>query len=476
MGSVAVFGAAGRLGRCVSAEAAGRRRTSRLASNFGDEGSGLYAAPPPGHPHVVIVGSGFGGLNAASRLANQPVEVTVVDRDNYHGFWPLLYQVATTGLGPDDIAPPVRAIYSRFPNVNVRLGTVVGVDLERRVVEFEEEPGLSYDYLILAAGSSTAHFGIPGVAEHAFPLKTLPDAVRLRNHVLTGFEKADARASYGTGPTRGMTIVLVGGGPTGVELAGALSELIAHTLASDFPHLDTSQAHIVLVEMEDHLLPGFSRKSQRRALETLRAKGVEVRLQTRLARMTAGAAAFDNGDEIPADTVVWTAGVRANPLADKIPGSKGKGGTLRVGPDLSLPAHPEVFAVGDLAAACGGPGEQLPQVAQVAIQGGRLAAENILRRTAGRPTRKFRYHNHGIMATIGRREAVAELPGGIVFGGTLGWLTWLVVHLMFLVGFRNRVVVMVNWAWNYLTWDSGSRVILGDGSVTATEPPPPSSG
>lgn len=251
-------------------------------------------------------------------------------------------------------------------------------------------------------------------------------------------------------------------------MAGALSELIAHNLASDFRQLDLSRAHIVLVEMMDHLLPGFSEQSQRRALETLTARGVEVRLNTRLSKVTADGVCFEDGSEIRSATVVWTAGVRANPLADSLPGPKGRGGTVPVEPDLSLPGHPEVFVIGDLAAARGRRGEQLPQLAQVAIQGGKRAADNILRRMAGRPTQQFRYHNHGIMATIGRRQAVAELPGGVNFGGTLGWLAWLGVHLVFLVGFRNRIVVLVNWAWNYLTWDRASRVILDDGSHTPT--------
>lgn len=420
----------------------------------------------PVRPHVVIVGSGFGGLNAAEKLAGQPVEVTVVDRDNYHGFWPLLYQVATAGLGSDDIARPVRAIYSAHQNISVRLGSVSGVDLDRRRVLIEGGPDLAYDYLILAAGSSTTTFGISGVAEHAFPLKTIPDAIRLRNHVLTQFEHADARAAAGAGPDDEMNIVLVGGGPTGVEMAGALSELIAHTLASDFRRLDLSRARVVLVEMMDHLLPGFSEPSQKRAVRTLEAKGVDIRLNTRLAKVTADGVTFEDGSEVPTSTVIWTAGVRANPLSDRLPGSKGKGGTIPVQADLSLPGHPEVFVIGDMAAAKDRKGEQLPQLAQVAIQGGKRAAENILRGLAGKPTRPFRYHNHGIMATIGRRQAVAELPGGISFGGTVGWVAWLAVHLLFLVGFRNRVVVLVNWAWNYLTWDRASRVILDDGSAT----------
>lgn len=424
----------------------------------------------PVRPRVVIVGSGFGGLSAASRLAGRPVDVTVVDRDNYHGFWPLLYQVATAGLGPDDIARPIRAIYAAHPNIDVRIGSVSGVDLDRRVVHLDGEDegdGLPYDYLIVAAGSSTTDFGIAGVADHTFPLKTLPDAVRLRNHVLTAFERADARRGAGDGQPE-MTIVLIGGGPTGVEMAGALSELIAHNLASDFKHLDLARARVVLVEMTDHLLPGFSPASQQAALRTLEAVGVEVRLETRLAKVTADSVTFEDGRTIAADTVVWTAGVAANPLAATFPGDKGKGGTVPVGEDLSLPGHPEVFVIGDMASLAGRDGRPLPQLAQVAIQGGRRAADNIGRRMAGRPTRRFRYRNHGIMATIGRRQAVAEVPGGIHFSGTLGWLAWLGVHLVFLVGFRNRVVVMINWAWNYLTWDRASRVILDDGSDTPT--------
>jgi NADH dehydrogenase len=420
----------------------------------------------PIRPHVVIVGSGFGGLNAALHLSKLPVDITVVDRDNYHGFWPLLYQVATAGLGADDIAHPIRSIYSGRVNIRVRVGTASGLDLEARTVAVDGEPALTYDYLILAAGSSTSDFGIPGVDEYAYPLKTLPDAVRLRNHVLATFEEADT-AGPGGDPGA-LTVVLIGGGPTGVEMAGALSELIRHNLAADFRHLDLTKARVLLVEMTDHLLPGFSPASQAAALRTLHDKGIEVRFQTKLAKVTGEGVTFEDGTSVPTRTVIWTAGVRANPLAGMIPGAKGRGGSVPVRPDLSLPGHPEVFVIGDLAAATGRDGEPLPQLAQVAIQGGRLTARNIGRQLDGRRTRPFRYHNHGIMATIGRRSAVAELPGGLRFEGTLGWLAWLAVHLVFLVGFRNRMVVMVNWAWNYLTWDRASRVILDDGSRTPT--------
>ncbi len=421
-------------------------------------------APPSRRPRprVVVVGAGFAGLNATLALCDEPVDIALVDRDNYHGFWPLLYQVATAGLGPDDIAHPVRAIFADRHNVSVRLGTVVGVELDERQVRLDHGEVLDYDYLVVAAGSSTSDFGIPGVSEHAFPLKTLPEAVRLRNHILTAFERADAdRAAV---PDGLLTVVLAGGGPTGVEMAGALSELIGTNLALDFPHLDVTAARVVLVEATDRLLGGFSPRSQDEALVTLRAKGVEVLLGAPLARVTASGVVLADGSEIASHTVVWTAGVRANPLADLLPGEKARNGTVVVTADLSLPGHPEVFAVGDVAAAAGRSGEPLPQLAQVAIQGGRHAARQVAARLAGKPTRPFRYHDHGIMATIGRQSAVAELPGGLKLRGSMGWVAWLAVHLVFLVGFRNRLVVLVNWAWNYLTWDRASRVILEDTS------------
>jgi NADH:ubiquinone reductase (H+-translocating) len=419
---------------------------------------------------VVIVGSGFGGLNAALRLAREPVDITVIDRDNYHGFWPLLYQVATAGLGSDDIAHPIRSIYGKHPNISVRLGTVTDVDLQARHVTVKSQGGkhhaeLPYDYLILAAGSSTSDFGIPGVAEHAFPLKTIPDAVRLRNHFLSTFEAADADPDGGGNGA--LTTVLIGGGPTGVEMAGALAELIERNLAADFHQLDVTKARVVLVEMADHLLPGYSQRSQRSALDTLRRKGVEVHFKTRLSEVTADGVVVDDGSapaEIAASTVVWTAGVRANPLGTVLPGDKGGGGRIQVLPDLSLDGHPEVFVIGDLASRPGHDGEALPQVAQVAIQGGKHTARNIHRLLAGEATKPFHYLNHGSMATIGRRSAIADLPGGITVTGTVGWFAWLAVHLVFLIGFRNRVVVLVNWAWNYLTWDRATRVILDDGS------------
>ena len=411
-------------------------------------------------PRVVVLGAGFGGLNAALELVDAPADVTLVDRDNYHGFWPLLYQVATAGLAPDDIAHPIRAIFAHHHNVTVRRACVTSIAVDRRLVEIEEGEPIPYDYLVVGLGSSLSDYGIPGVREHAFGLKTLPDAVRLRNHILSVFEAADTEAA--ARPDGLLTVVLAGGGPTGVEMAGALSELIGTNLALDFRHLDLTGARVVVVEAMDRLLGGFSEASQQEAYTRLTARGVEVLLGAPLAEVTDKGIRLRDGREIAARTVVWTAGVQANPVAGLLPGAKAPNGTVEVEADLSVPGHPEVFVIGDLARRNDRHGRALPQLAQVAIQGGRHSARSIKARLEGRPTKAFRYHNHGIMATIGRKSAVAELPGGIALRGTLGWFSWLAVHLVFLVGFRNRVVVLFNWAWNYLTWDRASRVILED--------------
>jgi NADH dehydrogenase len=421
---------------------------------------------------VLVLGSGFGGLNAALHLAAAPVEITVVDRDNYHGFWPLLYQVATSGLGPDDIAHPLRAIYRNHANIRVRLGDVVSIDLDARRVLLRHGEALEYEYLVVALGSATNDFGIPGVLEHAFPLKTLPDAMRLRNHVLDCFEIADAAAANedGAGAAGGgaaadgpgglLTFLLAGGGPTGVEMAGALAELISRTLAPDYPHLDLSRARVVLVEATRRLLGVFSERAHEEALATLGNKGVEVLLGTALAEVAADHVRLADGTVVPARTVVWTAGVRAAPELASLPVGKGRSGTVAVGRDLRVPGRREVFVIGDGSGCTDRSGEPLPMLAQVAIQGGRHAARSIRRLLAGKQPKAFTYRNHGIMATIGRRDAVAELPGGLFFRGTVGWLAWLGVHLLFLIGFRNRAVVLLNWAWNYVTWDRASRVVI----------------
>jgi NADH dehydrogenase len=407
---------------------------------------------------VVIVGAGFGGVSTARALSGAPVDVTIVDRHNFHTFSPLLYQVATSGLAPDDIAPNVRGIVQNDANVDARLANVTGVDFESRTVLVDDGPALPYDYLVLAAGAVSSDFGVPGVTEHAYPLKTLEDATRLRSAVLSRFEEANADPTIVSDGC--LTFVVAGGGPTGVELCGALAELFDRVLAKDFKHLDVTQAKVVLVEMTDHLLGAFRPPSQEEAVVELEARGVELRLETSIARVRADAVELGDGTTILTRTVVWAAGVRANPLGATLGLATSARGEIEVAPDLSVPAHPEVFVIGDLAAAADRHGQWLPQLAPVAMQAGRHTAHTIVRDLTGRRRRPFHYVDKGIMATIGRRSAVAELPFRIRFWGTLGWLSWLGLHLVFLIGFRNRVVVLVNWTWNYFKWDRGHRVIL----------------
>jgi NADH:ubiquinone reductase (H+-translocating) len=411
-------------------------------------------------PRVVVIGAGFGGLAAAKELAGTDLDVTIVDQHNFHGFSPLLYQVATAGLAPDDIAQNVRGIFQHAANIDARQSRVTGIDFDSRHVLLEDGPPLPYDFLVLSAGSVSSDFGIPGVAEHAIPLKTVANAIAVRTTILERFEEANsnrARLDDGT-----LTVVVAGGGPTGVELAGAMAELFTKVLARDFKTLDVGRAKVVLVEQSDHLLHGFHADSQEEARRELRMRGVDIRLGVGIASVEADKVTLSDGQVIPTQLVVWAAGVKASPLGAVLGLELDRSGRIPVGDDLSLPHHPEVFVVGDLAAARDRKGNVLPQLAPVAMQGARHAARSILRDTRGKPRRRFRYWDKGVMATIGRRSAVAEIPGGIHFGGTLGWLSWLGLHLVYLIGFRSRVVVLVNWAWMYLRWDRGNRVIVQD--------------
>jgi NADH dehydrogenase len=406
------------------------------------------------------VGAGFGGIAASRALADAPVDVTIVDQHNFHTFSPLLYQVATSSLAPDDIAPNLRGIVRNDPNIEARMNTVRGVDFERREVLVDGDAPLDYDYLVLAAGAVSSDFGVPGAAEHAIPLKTLADASKIRNTVLARFEEADADPSRVDDGT--LTFVVAGGGPTGVELCGALGELILLVLRKDFKRLDVGRARVVLVEMTEHVLGTFSARSRAEAKVELAQRGVEVRLGVAIAAVADDRVELADGTVIPTRTVLWTAGVKANPVASALSLAQTARGEIVVRPDLSVPGHPEVFVIGDLAAVERPDGTPFPQLAPVAIQQGRYVARGIVRRLRGKSTKPFRYVDKGTMATIGRRSAVAELPFGIRFGGTLGWLSWLGLHLVFLIGFRNRAVVLLNWAWNYLRWDHGNRVILSD--------------
>lgn len=416
---------------------------------------------------VVVIGAGFGGLAVAKGLRKEAVDVVLVDQHNFHTFQPLLYQVATAGLGADDIASPVRGIVRRHRNVTFQMGTVTAIDVAARTVAVATGDGrpaqtVRYDTLVVAAGAVSDSFGVPGVAEHAHALKSLSDAERLRAHVLQRFERAASEpASVAAGS---LDVVVCGGGPTGVELAGGLAELYQRVLAKDAPHLDLQPARIVLVDVADRLLATFAEVSSAAASRTLGRRGVEVLLGTGVAQVTTDGIDLADGSSIRAGTVVWAAGVRAHPLAAALGTELDRRGRIVVGPDLAVPGHPDVFAIGDIAAATvgGGSAELCPQVAQPAIQGGRHVAAEIIRRRRGEASVPFVYRDKGSMATIGRNVAVAELPNGLRLRGFVGWVAWLGLHLVELVGLRNRLNVLVNWGWNYLTYDRGARLLARD--------------
>lgn len=406
-------------------------------------------------PRVVIVGAGFAGLNAAKALADAPVDVVLVDRNNYHEFQPLLYQVATSGLSPDDIAHNVRKIFAGQDNVSFRMATVERVDREAGALVVREGAPIPFDYCILAAGAVSSFFGVEGAQAHSYPLKNLPDAIALRHRVLRQFERYDEGAA-GEGA---LTFVVVGGGPTGVETAGALVELF-EVMRGDFHHFDARRAEVYLVEMGDRLLPSYSEEQSAYTRRVLERRGVRVLTGTTVTEVTPEAVHFEDREPIATQTLVWGAGVEAAPLAGALEAEQVRGGRVRVAPDLSLEGLPEVFVVGDMAACEAPGGEAYPQLAPVAVQQGRHAAEQVLRRIAGRETIPFAYVDLGKMATIGRHAAVAALPGGVRLQGYVAWLAWAFIHIAKLVGFRNRAAVVLNWIYNYFTFDRSTRLIL----------------
>jgi NADH dehydrogenase len=406
-------------------------------------------------PLVVIVGAGFGGLRAARGLRGAPLDVTVIDKHNYHTFIPLLYQVATAGLEPEAIAHPVRRIVAA-PNVRFRLAEVTGVDLEKRIVHSDGGEFL-YDYLVLAAGSVTNFFGLESVARHTATLRELDEAERVRDLVLASFESAAAENDLDRRQAL-MTTVVVGGGPTGVELAGALAELRRHVLPRDFPELDISQARILLLEASDRLLEALPQRMQQKALMKLRDMGVDVQLGARVTEADDRGVTLADGERVEAGAVIWVAGLRASPLAQAIAAPLGAGGRVVVSRSLSLPDHPEVYVIGDMAHAGDPASPAHPMLAPVAIQQGDLVAGNIVRHTEGEKARLFNYKDPGTMVTIGRASAVARVYG-VPVSGSLAWLLWLTVHIIWLIGFRNRALVLVNWAWNYFTYERGVRLI-----------------
>jgi NADH:ubiquinone reductase (H+-translocating) len=407
---------------------------------------------------VVVVGAGFGGLNVARSLASAPVQVTIVDRKNHHTFQPLLYQVATGGLSPGEIAAPIRGVFRGDPNVVTLLEEVEAFDLDRRVVKTAEQE-LAYDYLVVAAGATHAYFGHDDWEPFAPGLKTIEDALEIRRRVLLAFELAERRALSGAGDEP-LNFVVVGGGPTGVELAGILAEIARHVLAHEFHSIDPARARIILLEGGPRVLPAYPEDLSRSAEEQLRNLGVDVRTNAMVTLIEAGVVHV--GDtRIVAPVILWAAGVAASPLGRKLGAPCDRAGRVPVQPDLSIPGHPEVFVIGDLASIKDKHGQPVPGLAPAAIQEGKFVAKTIRRDLAGKPREPFNYWDKGTLATIGRNAAIAKF-GQIHISGFIAWLSWLFIHIFFLIGFRNRLLVFIQWFWSYVTYERGARLITGD--------------
>jgi NADH dehydrogenase len=417
-------------------------------------GRGVDLTTP--RPRVVIVGAGFAGLNAAKRISRWPVDVTILDRENYHLFQPLLYQVASASLSPGNIAQPVRHIVGQRPNVRVIRADVAALELDRSRVVLAAGGRVPYDYLVVASGVRHSYFGHPAWESFAPGLKSLDDALEIRRRILTAFEEAEWTADPAVRDAL-LTFVVVGGGPTGVELAGAIAEIARHTLAREYRSIDTRLARILLFEGGPRLLPTFAADLSRRAEQALRGLGVEIRTDALVKTATPDGVELEDGS-LASRTILWAAGVEASPLGRTLGVEVDRVGRVPVQADLSVPGHPEVFVIGDLARAAGRDGQPLSGIAPVAIQQGRATADNIWRAITGEPTRPFRYRDRGAIATIGRAAAVAQI-GPLHLSGSVAWIIWLGVHIAYLIGFRNRLAVLLEWSWSYLTWQRGARLI-----------------
>jgi NADH dehydrogenase len=406
---------------------------------------------------VVIIGGGFGGLYAAKTLRRAPVRITLVDRRNYHLFQPLLYQVATAALNPSDIAAPIRSVLRHQENVSVILGDATSIDLDRKLIQLTDGE-VAYDILIIATGATHSYFGHAEWEANAPGLKTIEDALEIRRRVLLAFEAAERESD----PERQrvwLTFIVVGGGPTGVELAGALSEIARQTMLRDFRRINPSSARVILIEGLDRLLPPYPPDLSVKAAAQLRALGVEVMTSTIVTNVSDHEVCAGE-TIIPARTILWAAGVQASPLARSLGAPLDRAGRVLVAPDLSVPGHPEVFVIGDLAAVTQTDGKPVPGVAPAAIQEGIHTAKNIVRMVNGQPTLPFRYRDKGSLATIGRAAGVADF-GRIRLSGFIAWAAWLGIHIFFLIGFRNRLLVILQWAWAYVTFQRGARLITG---------------
>ncbi len=410
-------------------------------------------------PKVVIIGGGFGGLWAARTLANKPVDVVVIDRNNYHTFLALLYQVAAAELSAEDIAYPVRSVFSKIPNIDFILAHTRRIDLQNRQIETDGET-VSYDYLILANGSVTATFGVPGVEEHAYFLKTLEEAVALKNHIICCFESAAGEQDAERRKSL-LTFVIVGGGATGVEYAGALTELIHGPLIRDYPGIDFSEVRIILLEAAEQLVSSMPSNIRDYTARQLRGMGVDVRLKVAVAEVFSDKVGLKNADNIQTNTVIWTAGVKGEGLAAASDIPVTRDGRVAVNEALQIHDHKNIYVIGDLASIKKGQ-RILPMVAQVAIQSGITSARNILRQIARMAPQPFIYHDRGSMITIGRTAAGVAI-GSRTFTGFFAWVIWLVIHLFNLIGFRNRLMVLINWAWDYILYERAVRYVFPSG-------------
>ncbi len=413
---------------------------------------------PDHKPRVVVVGAGFGGLEAARALAKLPVQVTLIDRKNHHTFQPLLYQVATAGISPAEIAAPIRWILRGKKNVAVLLDEVVDFDLQHGIVRLSDLE-IPYDYLIVAAGARHSYFGHEEWEPLAPGLKTVEDALEIRRRVLLAFELAEKQAAAGEPPSD-LNFVIVGAGPTGVELAGTLAEIARRVLRDEFLSIDPKRTRILLLEGGPRILPTYAPDLSQSAVRQLEKLGVEVRASAMVTRIARGAV-WVGEERILSAVTLWAAGVAASPLGKKLGAPTDRAGRVLVNPDLSIPEHPEVFVVGDLATLKDEDGNPLPGVAPVAMQQGRFLAKTISRELQKLPRKDFHYIDKGSLATIGRAAAVAQI-GKLHISGYFAWLAWLFIHILFLIGFRNRLMVMIQWAWSYVTYERGARLITGD--------------
>ena len=407
-------------------------------------------------PHVVIIGAGFAGLTAAKKLRNASVRITLVDRNNYHLFQPLLYQVAIAGLVPSQIAYPLRTIFRRQKNLTFQMGEVTSIDFKSRFVKLNGSV-IAYDYLILAVGGETNFFGMDSVKENGFQIKDIESAIATRNHLLKMFEKASREADEEKRRAM-LTFVVVGGGPTGVETAGALAELISHVMKREYPTLDIRESHVILLEAGDALIASFPDELRIATHRLLSSKKVEVMFNAKLVDYNGQRVVLADGAEIRSNTLIWTAGVKAAGITSQLGVQVAGSGRVRSGATLQLNEHPEVYVIGDAAYLENEDGQPLPMLSTVAIQQGVVAAENIQRTIKGMAQKPFRYKDPGLLATIGRNAAVARI-WGLSFSGFVAWVIWVGLHIYRIIGFRNRLVVLINWAWDYFFYDNQVRLI-----------------